>query len=91
LPETIKEISGLEVCAEKLFSQSRGFKVMCEISCIIEREGTFVSEDIKELSVSGIMCHNYVMWNIHFLFSVKADRIYGTQFKDDVYGSLQQC
>jgi hypothetical protein len=59
--------------AAKLFSKNRAFKIKREISCIIEGEDTVDSEDVKESNVSGIMCHNYVMWNIHFLFSVKID------------------
>jgi hypothetical protein len=55
LSEIIKEISGLEVGAVKLFTKNRGFEVMCEISCVLEGEDIVGSEEMKELSVSDIM------------------------------------
>jgi hypothetical protein len=44
---------------------------MCEISCVLEEEDPIVSEDLKDLSVSDIVCYKYmsyhVTWNVQFL------------------------
>jgi hypothetical protein len=32
---------------------------MCQISCVFEGEDLVYSEDLKDLSVSGIVCYNY--------------------------------
>jgi hypothetical protein len=42
------------------FSNIEGFKVMCQISCILEGEDLVVSDDLKDLSVTGIVCYKYV-------------------------------
>jgi hypothetical protein len=37
--------------------QNTGFKVMCDISCVLEGEGQVDFEDLRDLSVSDIECY----------------------------------
>jgi hypothetical protein len=41
------------------FSKNKGFKVMYKISCVLEGEDLVDSEDLKDLSLSDIMCYKY--------------------------------
>jgi hypothetical protein len=42
------------------FSRNKGFKVIGEISCILEGEDLVDSEDLKDLSFSDFMCYKHV-------------------------------
>jgi hypothetical protein len=112
LSETIKEINDIQEKLNKIngskvdalkqkfrscFSKNRRFKVMCEISCVLEGEDLVESEDLKVLSVvtscvTSMQDWYRVMWNVHFLntnhFRHNRHRF---QLKDDFRGSLQQC
>jgi hypothetical protein len=41
------------------FSRNKRFKAMCEISRVLEGEDLVDSEDLKDLSVSDIVCNKY--------------------------------
>jgi hypothetical protein len=57
-----KKINGLKADAVKQKScssirKNRGFKVMCESSCILDEKDQVEFEDLKDLSVSDIKCY----------------------------------
>jgi hypothetical protein len=65
LSDTIKEISDIRDKLNKInrseadavrlcFSKNEGFKVLCEISCILEGKDLVVSEDMKDSSVNDV-------------------------------------
>jgi hypothetical protein len=43
------------------------FKVMCDISCVLEGEDEVDFEDLKDLSVTSMQDLYLVMWNVLFL------------------------
>jgi uncharacterized protein YacL (UPF0231 family) len=72
--ETIKEINDIEDKLKKIngskadavkqkfrsrIRKNKGFKVICDTSCVLEREEQVDFEDLKDLSVSDIECYKY--------------------------------
>jgi hypothetical protein len=74
LSETIKEIKDIEDKLKKIsdskadavkqkfrscIRNNKGFKVTCDISCVLEAEDQVDFEDLEDLSVSYIECYKY--------------------------------
>jgi hypothetical protein len=72
LSETIKEINDIEDKLNKInnskadavkqkfrscIRKNKGFKVMCDISCVLEGGVQVAFEDLKDLTVSDIECY----------------------------------
>jgi hypothetical protein len=72
----IKVISGSEVDAVKqkfhsYFCKNKGFKLICQISYVLEGEHLVDSERLQDLSVTSFVVSVprliHVMWNVHFV------------------------
>jgi hypothetical protein len=74
LSETIKDIDDIEDKLKKInvsrayalkqkfhlcIRKNKGFKVVCNISCVLEGADQVDFEDLKDLSVSDIECYKY--------------------------------
>jgi hypothetical protein len=74
LSETIKEINDIQDKLKKMnvskadavkqkfcscIRKNKGFKVMCDTSCLVEGEAQVYFEDQKDLSVSDVECYKY--------------------------------
>jgi hypothetical protein len=74
LSETIKEINDMQERPSKItsskadvviqkfcscFTKNKGFEIMCNISCVLQGEDLVDSKDLKDLSVSDIVCYMY--------------------------------
>jgi hypothetical protein len=62
--DKLNEMNGSKTDAVKqkfrsFFSNNKGIKVMCEISCVLEGEDLVDFEDLKDLSASDITCYKY--------------------------------
>jgi hypothetical protein len=89
------ELNGSEGDVIKLklnsyFNKNEGFQVMCKISCLLEGEDLADSEDVKDLSLSDIVCYKcarLLSCDVEQTFSVirslfHITQIWNTQLKD---------